>query len=58
MLKGTVEVLEDAPTKELIWLEGDTQYYVGGDLFPPIYFISIILLCLPPANILRLFLER
>jgi general stress protein 26 len=30
MLKGTVEVLEDAPNKELIWQEGDTQYYAGG----------------------------
>jgi general stress protein 26 len=30
MLKGRVEVLEDAPNKELIWREGDTQYYAGG----------------------------
>ncbi len=30
MLKGTMEVLEDAVSKELIWLEGDTQYYAQG----------------------------
>ena len=30
MLKGTMEVLEDAPTKEMIWQDGDTMYYPGG----------------------------
>ena len=30
MLKGTMEVLEDASTKEMIWLDGDTIYYPGG----------------------------
>ena len=30
MLKGTMEVLEDTPTKEMIWREGDTMYYPGG----------------------------
>jgi len=30
MLKGTMEVLEDARTKEMIWQEGDTMYYPGG----------------------------
>lgn len=30
MLKGTMEVLEDAPTKEMIWLDGDTMYYPNG----------------------------
>ena len=30
MLKGTIEVLEDTPTKEMIWREGDTMYYPGG----------------------------
>lgn len=30
MLKGTMEVLEDAETKEEIWREGDTQYYPEG----------------------------
>jgi general stress protein 26 len=30
MLIGTVEVLEDAATKELIWREGDTIYYPLG----------------------------
>lgn len=30
MLKGTVEVLEDAASKELIWKTGDTMYYKKG----------------------------
>ena len=30
MLVGTVEVLEDAASKEMIWREGDTQYYSQG----------------------------
>jgi len=30
MLKGTMEVLEDAESKELIWLPGDTMYYPLG----------------------------
>jgi len=30
MLKGTMEVLEDAGTKEMIWRDGDTQYCPGG----------------------------
>lgn len=30
MLRGTMEVLEDAATKEMIWREGDTMYYKGG----------------------------
>jgi len=30
MLKGTVEVLEDAWSKELIWQESDTMYYSKG----------------------------
>lgn len=30
MLTGTVEVLEDSADKEMIWLEGDTQYYSKG----------------------------
>jgi len=30
MLKGTMEVLEDAGTKEMIWRDGDTMYYSGG----------------------------
>jgi len=30
MLKGTVEVLEDAASKEMIWLDGDTLYYPKG----------------------------
>lgn len=30
MLKGTMEVLEDSESKELIWQEGDTMYYPQG----------------------------
>lgn len=30
MLKGTVEVLEDAESREMVWREGDTMYYPGG----------------------------
>ena len=30
MLKGTMEVLEDAWAKELIWQDGDTTYYPLG----------------------------
>ena len=30
MLKGTVEVLEDPGSKEMIWKFGDTMYYKGG----------------------------
>ena len=30
MLRGTMEVLVDAKSKEMIWREGDTEYYPGG----------------------------
>lgn len=30
MLRGTMEVLTDAESKEMIWQEGDTVYYSGG----------------------------
>lgn len=30
MLRGTMEVLEDAESKEMIWQEGDTLYYPLG----------------------------
>ncbi|MDR2881244.1 MAG: pyridoxamine 5'-phosphate oxidase family protein [Azoarcus sp.] len=30
MLKGSMEVCEDAATKEMIWREGDSLYYGGG----------------------------
>ena len=29
-LLGTMEVLEDAVSKEMIWRDGDTMYYPGG----------------------------
>lgn len=30
LLRGTMEVLEDAASRRLIWREGDTEYYPGG----------------------------
>ncbi len=30
MLRGTMEVLEDPESKEMIWQDGDTRYYPGG----------------------------
>lgn len=30
MLRGTMEVLEDAASKEMIWQKGDTMYYSQG----------------------------
>ena len=30
MLKGTMEVLQDTQSKELIWRTGDEMYYPGG----------------------------
>lgn len=30
MLVGTMEVLEDAASKQMIWREGDTMYYAQG----------------------------
>lgn len=30
MLRGTMEVLTDAESKEMIWRDGDTEYYPEG----------------------------
>ena len=30
LLRGTIEVLTDASSKEMIWREGDTEYYAEG----------------------------
>ena len=30
MLRGTMEVLTDSASKEMIWQEGDTMYYPEG----------------------------
>lgn len=30
MLRGTMEVLTDAESKEMVWREGDEEYYPGG----------------------------
>ena len=29
-MRGTIEVLTDASSKEMIWREGDTEYYAEG----------------------------
>ena len=34
MLKGTVEVLEDQNSKDMIWKLGDTMYYKQGKTDP------------------------
>jgi general stress protein 26 len=38
LLTGTMEVLEDAASKELIWRDGDTIYYSRG-VTDPDYFV-------------------
>ena len=30
MLRGTMEILEDDESKQMIWQDGDTVYYAGG----------------------------
>ncbi len=34
MLKGTIEVLTDPASKEMIWMPGDTMYYKEGGTDP------------------------
>ncbi len=34
MLKGTVEILEDSESKNMLWEFGDTMYYKGGRTDP------------------------
>lgn len=34
MLKGTMDVLQDAATKQMIWRDGDEMYYPGGVMDP------------------------
>lgn len=34
MLTGTMEVLTDQPTKDMIWRRGDTLFYKGGPTDP------------------------
>ena len=41
MLTGTMEVLEDSESKEMIWQEGDTMYYPGGVTDPDLSLIHI-----------------
>ena len=40
-LAGTAEILEDAPTKERIWREGDEQYYSKGVTDPDYCVIKV-----------------
>ncbi len=42
MLKGTMEVLEDAKSKEMIWQEGDTMYYPKGITDPDYCVLKFI----------------
>jgi general stress protein 26 len=42
MLKGTMEVLEDAASKEMIWQEGDTMYYPKGVTDPDYCVLKFI----------------
>ena len=42
MLKGTMEVLEDAEHKEMIWREGDTMYYPEGVTDPDYCVLKFI----------------
>jgi general stress protein 26 len=42
MLKGIMEVLEDAASKEMIWQEGDTMYYPKGVTDPDYCVLKFI----------------
>lgn len=42
MLKGSMEVLEDAASKEMIWREGDTMYYPLGVTDPDYCVLKFI----------------
>jgi len=42
MLKGTMEVLEDAASKEMIWQEEDTMYYPKGVTDPDYCVLKFI----------------
>ena len=42
MLKGSVEVLEDSETKEMIWREGDMVYYSAGVTDPDYCVLKFI----------------
>lgn len=42
MFIGTMKVLEDAETKEMIWRDGDTTYYSGGVTDPDYCVLKFI----------------
>jgi Uncharacterized stress protein (general stress protein 26) len=45
MLKGTMEVLEDKESKEMIWQDGDTLYYPKGVTDPDYCVLKFIAQC-------------
>ena len=51
MLRGTMEVLTDPASKEMIWQEGDTMYY-------PMYVSSLILYCNKINSTIDLVIDR
>jgi len=42
MLKGTVKVMEDQPTKDMLWQSGDTMYYPKGNTDPDYCVLKFI----------------
>ena len=40
MLKGTMEVLQDSQSKEMIWCDGDEMYYPKGVNDPDYYVLK------------------
>ncbi len=45
MLKGTVEILEDQESKDMIWQVGDTMYYPKGKTDPDYCVIKFTSVC-------------
>ena len=45
MLKGTVEILEDQESKDMIWQFGDTMYYPKGKTDPDYCVIKFTSVC-------------
>jgi len=45
MLKGTMKVLEDAASKEMIWRDGDTIYYPLGVTDPDYCVLQFTAIC-------------
>lgn len=45
MLKGTIEILEDQESKNMIWQEGDTLYYKEGVADPDYCVLKFTSIC-------------